>query len=294
VARGDAGGGHGRRPSGADPADRIARAAERLTEKLERKAANLDRHAAEIARKAEALDRAGDRLASIDLWMRGLGAQRKPRFTHDDVRVAAMRIVDAEGFEALTMRRLATELGAQTMTLYHYVRTKDELLSLIHDAVMGEVVVPPDEEIPNDWEQAIAQIARRTRDALLRHPWATSLSEGPSLGPNSVRHFDQSMQALAGLDHPFAVKLEILMLVDEYVFGYCTQVVGSSGFEELPEFSEYVTQLIADGSFPQVQAVIAELGLEAMWRTVGDHLADPDRFERNLWRVIDGIARSLP
>ncbi len=52
-----------------------------------------------------------------------------------------MRIADAEGIDALSMRRLAAELGAGTMTLYHYVRTKDELLTLVTDAVMGEVVL---------------------------------------------------------------------------------------------------------------------------------------------------------
>ena len=54
-----------------------------------------------------------------------------------------MRIADAEGFDALSMRRLAAELDAGTMTLYHYVRTKDELLALVNDAVMGELIVPP-------------------------------------------------------------------------------------------------------------------------------------------------------
>jgi AcrR family transcriptional regulator len=295
MARGDARDGRGRRAGGADPGDRIARAAERLTEKLERQAASLDRHAAELAMKAEALEEASSRLGgSIDLWMRGLVAQRKPRFTHDDVRVAAMRIVDTEGFDALTMRRLAAELEAPTMTLYHYVRTKDELLSLIHDAVMGEVVVPPDQEIPTDWKQALSLIARRTRDAMLRHPWAQQIGgDGPSLAPNSIRHFDQSLQALAGLDQPFAVKLEILMLLDEYVFGYCSQLAEAAGFEDLPELPEYVAQLVADGSFPQVEALIDELGLDVLWRTTQAHLTDRERFERSLSRVLDGIERSL-
>jgi AcrR family transcriptional regulator len=294
VATDDANGGRGRRGGGSPaPAERIARAAERLSQKIERQAANLDRHAAEIARKAEALDRASDRLASIDLWMRDIGAGRKPRFTHDDVRDAAMRIVDTEGFEALTMRRLATELEAPTMTLYHYVRTKDELLSLIHDAVLGEVVVPPDHELPDDWKDATAMIARRTRDAMLAHPWALTIHEGASLGPNSVRHFDQCLQALSGLDQPFEVKLEILILVDEYVLGYCGQLSTDSGVEALPEFSEYVNQLIADGSFPQVQALIEERGLDRTWRTVQEHIVDPGRFDRGLRRVLDGIEHSL-
>ena len=56
-----------------------------------------------------------------------------------------MRIADTEGFDAVSMRRIAAELDVGTMTLYHYVRTKDELLSLVVDAVMGEVVVPTTE-----------------------------------------------------------------------------------------------------------------------------------------------------
>ena len=65
-----------------------------------------------------------------------------------------MRIADAEGFDAVSMRRIATELDAGTMTLYHYVRTKDELLTLVIDAVMGEVVIPDDEPMPDDWRAA--------------------------------------------------------------------------------------------------------------------------------------------
>jgi hypothetical protein len=124
--------------------------------------AHLDRHAARIAEQAEKLDRTTDRLASVDLWMRGLGGTRKPRFTHDDVRAAAMRIADREGIDALSMRRLAAELDAPTMTLYYYVRTKDELLSLIVDAVMAEVVLPPERSLPADWKEAMIVIASRT------------------------------------------------------------------------------------------------------------------------------------
>ena len=57
----------------------------------------------------------------------------------------------------MSMRRIAAELDAGTMTLYHYVRTKDELLTLVVDAVMGEVVIPPDEPMPD-------RLARRAHD----------------------------------------------------------------------------------------------------------------------------------
>ena len=280
-------------PSGDRERDAIARAAERLSEKLERKAADLDRHVAKIAAQAQRLDRASDRLASIDLWMRSVGATRKPRFTHDDVRVAAMRIADAEGLDAVSMRRVAAELDAPTMTLYHYVRTKDELLSLIHDAVMAEVVLPPGEALPADWKEAMVVIASRTRDVMLRHPWVTGIGEGPSVGPSSVRHFDQSLQALAGLDQPFAVKLDILNAVDEYVFGYCSQVAEEPVWQELPDLDAYVTHLLADGSYPQLQAAVDELGIDGLWSEVERLFNDPARFLRNVRRLLDGIERSL-
>jgi AcrR family transcriptional regulator len=274
-------------------ADVLARAADKLSEKLEAKAAHLDRHAAKIAEQAEKLERTTDRLASVDLWMRGLGGGRRPRFTHDDVREAAMRIADREGIDALSMRRVAAELDAPTMTLYYYVRTKDEVLSLIVDGVMAEVVLPPEEVLPEDWKEAMIVIATRTRDVMLRHPWVSNITEGPSFGPASVRHFDQSLQALAHLDQPFRVKLDILNAVDEYVFGYCAQVGDEVAFEPYEDMVSYVEQLVAEGSYPQVEALIADKGTERLWREVQELFTDPDRFLRNILRLLDGIERSL-
>jgi AcrR family transcriptional regulator len=282
-----------RESGGADHADVLARAADRLSEKLEAKVAHLDRHAAKIALQVEKLDKASDRLASIDLWMRGLGGGRKPRFTHDDVRAAAMRIADEEGIDALSMRRLAAALDAPTMTLYYYVRTKDELLSLVHDAVMAEVVLPADEVLPEDWKEAMIVIASRTRDVLLRHPWIANIAGGPSVGPSSVRHFEQSLQALAGLDRPFGVKLEVLAAVDEYVFGHCGHVGDEPVWQDMPTLSEYVEQLIADGSYPCLQAAIDDLTIDGLWQETERVFNDPDRFLRNLRRLLDGIERGL-
>src|SRR5437868_3965215 len=80
-------------------------------------------------------------------------------------------VADSEGFEAVSMRRVALELGAGTMTLYPYVRTKAELLDLMDDAIMGEVLVPDGELSPN-WREALTEIALLSRAAFSRHPWA--------------------------------------------------------------------------------------------------------------------------
>ena len=86
---------------------------------------------------------------------------------------------------------------------------------------MGEVVVPPGERCPTDWRGGADRDRRRSRDALQRHPWTLDIRDDPALGPNSVRHFDQSMQAGRALDVPLADQARLITAVDEYVFGYC-------------------------------------------------------------------------
>ena len=169
----------------------------------------------------DSLDRLAAHLDALDVWTRAEPATRKPRFTRDDIAAAAIRIADAEGLDAVSMRRIATDLDAGTMTLYHYVRTKDELLTLVSDAVMGEVALPADVELPADWRAAITLIANRSRDALLRHPWMLDIHDDPPIGPNSVRHFDQSYGAVASLPVSLGERMEIILAVDEYVFGHC-------------------------------------------------------------------------
>src|SRR5919199_3069026 len=82
------------------------------------------------------------------IWTRPEPGQRKPRFTREQLAAAALAIADEEGLDAVTMRRVADALGAGTMTLYHYVQSKDELLILMADAMMGELLVP-DGEMPS-------------------------------------------------------------------------------------------------------------------------------------------------
>jgi hypothetical protein len=89
----------------------------------------------------------------------------------------ALSIADAEGFQAVSMRRVAQELGVGTMSLYYYVRTKDDLVAVMDDALMGEILVP---SLPKGWKRAITEIALRTLAVFLRHPWAlVSMSSAP-------------------------------------------------------------------------------------------------------------------
>ena len=136
-------------------------------------------------------------IAEPDLGCAPSRAPRRPRFTREQIAATALAIADAEGFEAVSMRRVAAELGAGTMTLYHYVRTKDDLLALMDDAIMGEVLVP-DGELPRHWRERCARsraLARRVRAPPVG---ASRRCRARAVGPNGMRHFEQSLAAVVG------------------------------------------------------------------------------------------------
>ncbi|MEY2839629.1 MAG: hypothetical protein RJB60_1928, partial [Pseudomonadota bacterium] len=65
----------------------------------------------------------------------------KPELSREKIAATAIAIADADGFEAVTMRRLASEMGVGTMSLYHYVKTKEELVAMMDDALMADVIL---------------------------------------------------------------------------------------------------------------------------------------------------------
>jgi AcrR family transcriptional regulator len=294
-AAGGAGGGRGRgrghvRQMAVDAA--VDAASEKIAYKAARQAEKVR---AKAARHAEQLDRLASHLEALDVWTRAEPARRRPRLSREEIAATAVRIADTEGLDALSMRRLAAELDAGTMTLYYYVRTKDEMLALVHDAVMGELVLPAGESLPDDWREAVSVIARRSRDALRRHPWMFDIGNDPAVGPNSVRHFEQTMQAVAGIDGDFVTKLDVVTAVDEYVLGYCLheRVAFHEDAAAGDAMKRYVNDLISTGEFPELSRLIEREGTAKVWSELFTHAHDPARFDRNLARMLDGIEHDL-
>src|SRR5262245_28582915 len=159
-------------------------------------------------------------MASVDdsalIWTRAQPGTRRPKFTREQIASTALAIADAEGFAAVSMRRIAAELGSGTMTLYYYVRTKDELVALMDDAIMTEVLL---DELPPHWYDALMAVALSTWDVLMRHPWALHSLQNAVTGPNAMRHFEQSLAALADTDLGEPAKFALLAAVDDYVHG---------------------------------------------------------------------------
>ncbi|MFC4059261.1 TetR/AcrR family transcriptional regulator C-terminal domain-containing protein [Planomonospora corallina] len=120
------------------------------------------------------------------VWTRPPRTAKSPTLSRGQIVRAAMELLDAEGVDALSMRRLGAKLGSGATSLYWHVANKDELLELVMDEVYGEVPLP-DPEL-SGWQDAAVRFAYGLREALLKHPWAIPLiSTRPSIGPNAMR-----------------------------------------------------------------------------------------------------------
>ena len=129
------------------------------------------------------------------------GRERQPGrmrgLSRADIVDVAVAIADAEGTEAVSMRRIARDLRVGAMSLYWHVESKEELHQLMLETVQAEIEAPAPS---GDWRTDLAAYASNTRTALLRHPWAIdSFNNGPPSGPNDARNAERLIGALSGL-----------------------------------------------------------------------------------------------
>ncbi|MBT9256859.1 TetR/AcrR family transcriptional regulator [Phycicoccus sp. MAQZ13P-2] len=118
------------------------------------------------------------------------GTERTP-LSRPRVLTDAVALADAEGIEAVSMRRLAERLGVVPMALYKHVADKEDLLDGVVEEVLGEVVVAPRPRTPDDWPDAVRATVLSARAAVQRHPWLRRVLETRSRRtPAVLRHMD--------------------------------------------------------------------------------------------------------
>jgi AcrR family transcriptional regulator len=218
----------------------------------------------------------------LPVWARER-PQRRPALSRDVIVNTAIKIADAEGIDAVSIRRVAGDLGVRPMSLYTYIDRKEDLLALMRDQVSGEILIGRD--LPHGWREALAAIARRTRNAVLRHPWMIDTpAHGAALGPNALRHVEESITALEELDLSPQVTIEILTAVDKFVLGHVIFEIGSRSGDISGLAQPYIDSLLASGEFPALSRIAADARAAT---------ATEDEFERGLSWLLDGIAANI-
>jgi AcrR family transcriptional regulator len=209
---------------------------------------------------------------------------------------AAVELADAEGLEAVSMRRLAEKLGVGTMTPYTYVESKDELLDLMRDEVSRAMLVP--EPLPAEWRAGLRAIALRTRDALEAHPWSfDARSHRPRIRINLSRHIEQSVSVIEGLGVDRETGAAVLFAVDDYVIGHCLRrrlrqrtirairaAAAEAGEDGPPRLDPDVAAAIESGELARVRRIFERRS----GRTIAGVPPEAD-FERGLDWMLDGI-----
>jgi AcrR family transcriptional regulator len=223
---------------------------------------------------------------SIELaWgLRGRGKRGpKPGLTLDRIVAAGIKVAHTDGLGALSMARVASELGVGTMSLYRYVAAKDELLTLMVDAALASPPEGPDE----DWRSGLTRWAVGVRDAYRRHPWSLRVPiSAPPLGPNNVAWLEQALRALAGTPLSEQDKLSCILLVSGFVRNdaiLTADFAAASGGEPvMPGYGKLLSRLIDAARFPALHRAIASGAL--------DDEDDIDaEFTFGLARILDGI-----
>ena len=212
-------------------------------------------------------------------------APRTP-LTRQRVLRAAVALADRGGVGALSMRKLAQELGVEAMSLYHHVANKDDILDGIVDVVFGEIELPTGE---TGWKAAMRRRAVSAREALRRHPWATGLMESRRTpGPANIRHHDAVLGVLRNAGFPVELAAHAYSLLDSYIYGFALQEA-SLPFHTPEETAEVAQEIMSE--FPADEYPhLAEIATEHVLQPGYDYGAE---FEFGLDLILDGLERAL-
>ncbi|MFE3445291.1 TetR/AcrR family transcriptional regulator [Nocardia sp. NPDC059180] len=205
----------------------------------------------------------------------------------DQILEAAITVGDAEGYAALSMNRVARELGFTAMSLYRYVDSKATLVEMVLDRVVG---LPPEIEPGGSWRVGLTVWARTEYEVLGRHPWTLDIPLGsPPLGPNNMAWLETGLGTMRDLPVPEGVKLQLVMNMSLYVMGRRRMARDiAAGVDSDADFTEPLRQLLDPQRFPALLSALANRAFDEE-----DIDWDAADFEFGLERLLDGFESFL-
>jgi AcrR family transcriptional regulator len=210
----------------------------------------------------------------------------RTRLSRERVLEAAVALAARDGIESLTMRKLADELGAGAMSLYHHVPNKEQLLDGMVDIVFGEIELPP---VDVDWKTAMRKRAVSTREVLARHRWAIGLMEGRTThGPSNLSLHNAVLGCLRAAGFSLEATVHAYSVLDAYIYGFALQERDMSS-ESADDFAAE-----AQRQMREYEAVLADY--PHLVEVVGGHVAKAGydyatEFVFGLDLILDGLDR---
>ncbi len=171
---------------------------------------------------------------------------------------AAVALTDAIGADALTIRKLATELDVKPMTIYHHVPNKEAIIDGMVDVVFDEIELPPTDV---GWKQAMRQHAASARDVLARHPWAAPLMESrTSPGPATLRHHDAVLGCLRSGGLSIQTTAHAHAVIDAFIYGFALQEASlpATDGNEVADLAHAMTAAMPVDEYPNLVEFTAE------------------------------------
>jgi len=223
---------------------------------------------------------------------------RREPLSRELVLSAAVALVDTDGLQALTMRRLAAELGVEAMSLYHHLPGKNGLLDGLVETVIGEIDVAmghlPDAAADQDWRVAVRQRCLVAREVMLRHPWAPPLFGSRTTIPAGVYlHYEKILATLIAAGFSYHLAHRALHALGSMALGFVQEpfnpAAAADGADVEPSEAE-LTQMA--NVLPHLIAMVAAESHTDGAPTLGwcDSQAE---FEFTLDLLLDGLARHL-
>ncbi|MEV6928616.1 TetR/AcrR family transcriptional regulator [Dactylosporangium sp. NPDC051485] len=218
------------------------------------------------------------------------GKGPRPGLTLERIVAAGVKVAASEGLGAVSMARVASELGVATMSLYRYVRAKDDLLDLMVDAAIGQ---PPPRQPGEDWRAGLTRFAH-TYLALLRgQPWVVRVPIGtPPITPNQIAWMDHGLEIMRDTALAHHERLSAMMTISALTRNWALLTAdidaaargGGISTEQAMAGYARLLKLLADPvRFPAVGDLIASGALDNP-----DEPADDD-FEFGIARFLDGL-----
>jgi AcrR family transcriptional regulator len=213
--------------------------------------------------------------------------------SRDGIVRAAIELADAEGLDAVSLRKVAAVLGAGPMRLYGYLSTKEELLDLMLDAAYGEI--PLADLAGQDWRSALRSLAHGTREVARRHEWfADLLGSRPQLGPHALAHGEASLAALdqAGVFENIDAVMQAVRTVNAYLLGAIRREITELRAERATGMNKeewqraagpYLSRVLATGRYPTLAKFVHDAA----------HPDEDTTFDVGLDYVLAGIAARL-